>query len=153
MIKTLLIWDIKRSGVAPLRSGDGLPETESEGSPHSSRRQTRRRDRRAIAYRCVRKLALLLDSPTNSCPGTFGCPACAPVLTGVSSGTGQEPNRGRILSGPAHSATAGALNRCRLAGREELDETSRNGGGIPARQVVARSRDRHRVDFWNPLLH
>src|SRR5262249_60452242 len=34
---------------------------------------------------------------------------------------------------------------------EELDETGGDGGGIPARQVVARARDRHRVDFWNPL--
>src|SRR6516162_5233403 len=35
---------------------------------------------------------------------------------------------------------------------EELDETGGDGGGIPARQVVARTRYRHRVDFWNPLL-
>ena len=34
---------------------------------------------------------------------------------------------------------------------EELDETGGDGGGIPARQVVARTRYRHRVDFWNPL--
>ena len=35
---------------------------------------------------------------------------------------------------------------------KELDETGGDGGGIPARQVVARTRYRHRVDFWNPLL-
>ena len=35
---------------------------------------------------------------------------------------------------------------------EELDETGGDGGGIPARQVVARTRYRQRVDFWNPLL-
>ena len=35
---------------------------------------------------------------------------------------------------------------------EELDETGGDGGGIPARQVVARMRYQHRVDFWNPLL-
>jgi PAS domain S-box-containing protein len=35
---------------------------------------------------------------------------------------------------------------------EELDETGGDGGGIPARQVVARTRYRHCVDFWNPLL-
>ena len=35
---------------------------------------------------------------------------------------------------------------------EELDETGGDGGGIPARQVVARTRYRHGVDFWNPLL-
>src|SRR6516225_3837809 len=35
---------------------------------------------------------------------------------------------------------------------EELDETGGDGGGIPARQVVARTRYRHRFDFWNPLL-
>ena len=35
---------------------------------------------------------------------------------------------------------------------EELDETGGDGGGTPARQVVARTRYRHRVDFWNPLL-
>ena len=35
---------------------------------------------------------------------------------------------------------------------EELDETGGDGGGIPARQVVARIRYRHRVDIWNPLL-
>src|SRR5215475_10490429 len=35
---------------------------------------------------------------------------------------------------------------------EELDETGGDGGGIPARQVVARTRYRHRVDFWNPQL-
>jgi hypothetical protein len=35
---------------------------------------------------------------------------------------------------------------------EELDETRGDGGGIPARQVVARTRYQHRVDFWNPLL-
>jgi hypothetical protein len=33
---------------------------------------------------------------------------------------------------------------------EELDETGSDGGGIPARQVVARTRYRHCVDFWNP---
>ena len=35
---------------------------------------------------------------------------------------------------------------------EEFDETGGDGGGIPARQVVARTRYQHRVDFWNPLL-
>src|SRR5262249_7677960 len=35
---------------------------------------------------------------------------------------------------------------------EELDETGGDGGGIPARQVVARTRYQHPVDFWNPLL-
>ena len=35
---------------------------------------------------------------------------------------------------------------------EELDETGGDGGGIPARHVVARTRYQHRVDFWNPLL-
>ena len=35
---------------------------------------------------------------------------------------------------------------------EELDETGGDGGGIPDRQVVARTRYRHRVDFRNPLL-
>src|SRR5215471_8544619 len=35
---------------------------------------------------------------------------------------------------------------------EELDETGGDGGGIPARQIVARMRYQHRVDFWNPLL-
>ena len=35
---------------------------------------------------------------------------------------------------------------------EELNETGGDGRGIPARQVVARTRYRHRVDFWNPLL-
>src|SRR5215471_6229797 len=35
---------------------------------------------------------------------------------------------------------------------EELDESGGDGGGIPARQVVARTWYRHRVDFWNPLL-
>jgi uncharacterized RmlC-like cupin family protein len=35
---------------------------------------------------------------------------------------------------------------------EELDETGGDGGGIPAWQVVARTRYRDRVDFWYPLL-
>jgi hypothetical protein len=35
---------------------------------------------------------------------------------------------------------------------EELDETGGDGGGIPARQIVARMWYRHRVDFWNALL-
>jgi hypothetical protein len=35
---------------------------------------------------------------------------------------------------------------------KEFDETGGDGGGIPARQVVARTRYRHRVDFWDPLL-
>jgi hypothetical protein len=35
---------------------------------------------------------------------------------------------------------------------EELYETGGDCGGIPARQVVASSRYRHRVDFCNPLL-
>ena len=35
---------------------------------------------------------------------------------------------------------------------EELGETGGDGGGIPARQVVARTWYQHRVDFWNPLL-
>jgi hypothetical protein len=60
--------------------------------------------------------------------------------------------RVRVVAGVVHPAGVGPLNRCRLSGREELDETVGDGGGIPARQVVARTRYRHRVDFWNPLL-
>src|SRR5215467_7286156 len=45
-----------------------------------------------------------------------------------------------------------AIQFCRGIPGEELDETAGDGGGIPARQVVARTRYRHRVDFWNPLL-
>ena len=53
---------------------------------------------------------------------------------------------------PGLSQTSGALIDIQIILGEELDETGGDGGGIPARQVVARTRYRHRVDFWNPLL-
>src|SRR6516165_6534636 len=56
---------------------------------------------------------------------------------------------------PCHEAAREASRRPairRLPVSKEHDETGGDGGGIPARQVVARTRYRHCVDFWNPLL-
>ena len=52
----------------------------------------------------------------------------------------------RQAAGGAHALTGHIILG------EELDETGGDCGGIPARQVVARTRYQHRVDFWNPLL-
>ena len=49
-------------------------------------------------------------------------------------------------------STSGMSGMSKSLFGEELDETGGDGGRIPARQVVARTRYRHRVDFWNPLL-
>ena len=107
----------------------------------------------SIAYRHFWELTVLLGAARRApVRGRVGARLAPLRRPGFGAAQGHGPKRGRILAGAAHSAGAGPLIRCRLAGREELDKTGGDGGGIPARQVVARIRYRHRVDFWNPLL-
>ena len=74
---------------------------------------------------------------------------CNPVPRSTASEGEGTRSKSRPVSIPLGNLNEPLLNELR---GEELGETGGDGGGIPARQVVARTRYQHRVDFWNPPL-